>query len=126
MFADRTISPKAQEVKFLYQNIKINVDINGTTIKNENLFTNLDKYDFEYLLEKEGKIIQKGTVQLKGNPGEEVYIEIPWIKDLKDGEYVYTVSAKLRNDEIWAEKGFELAFGQMSREVKCEKQESFW
>ena len=124
VFADRTISPKAQEVKFLYQNIKINVDINGTTIKNENLFTNLDKYDFEYLLEKEGKIIQKGTVQLKGNPGEEVYIEIPWIKDLKAGEYVYTVSAKLRNDEIWAEKGFELAFGQMSREVKCEKQES--
>ncbi|MGM8299844.1 glycoside hydrolase family 2 TIM barrel-domain containing protein, partial [Clostridium perfringens] len=124
VFADRIISPKAQEVKFLYQNIKINVDSTGATIKNENLFTNLDRYDFEYLLEKEGKIIQKGTVQVKGNPSEEVYIEIPWIKDLKGGEYVYTVSAKLKNNEIWAEKGFEVAFGQTSRVVKCEKQEN--
>lgn len=124
VFADRKISPKAQEVKFLYQNIKINIEDNGAKIRNDNLFVNLDKYEFEYLMEKEGEIIQRGILSVKGNPGEEVYVEIPWKKDLKDGEYVYTVSARLKKEELWAEKGFEVAFGQRSKLIKCKEKEN--
>lgn len=37
IYADRTISPKAQEVKYLYQNVKLEPDAKGVTIKNQNL-----------------------------------------------------------------------------------------
>ena len=35
-----------QEVKFNYQNIKIDVNFNKAIIKNDNLFINLNSYDF--------------------------------------------------------------------------------
>lgn len=42
VYADRKESPKMQEVKFNYQNIKIDVNFNSVRIKNDNLFINLD------------------------------------------------------------------------------------
>ena len=112
IFADRTVSPKAQEVKYLYQNIKLNVDKNGVNIKNQNLFINTDVYDLCYKIEKEDKLILEGTIKASVKAGEEKYIELQF-GDIKcPGEYVYTVSMKLAEDTLWEEKGYEVAFGQ--------------
>ena len=112
VFADRKVTPKAQEVKYLYQNIKLKVDKNGVKIKNENLFINTDIYDLYYKIEKEDKLIQEGSLIASVEPGEEKYIELPF-KDIESpGEYIYTVSINLREDTLWESKGYEIAFGQ--------------
>ena len=41
VYADRKVSPKAQEVKYLYANVKLVADSKGVSIKNDNLFINL-------------------------------------------------------------------------------------
>ncbi|WP_418222667.1 glycoside hydrolase family 2 TIM barrel-domain containing protein [Clostridium isatidis] len=112
LFADRKISPKAQEVKYLYQNIKLRVDKNGVNIKNENLFVNTDIYDLYYKIEKEDKLIQNGSLIANVEAGDEKYIELPFIKIEAPGEYIYTVSMILKEDTLWANKGYEIAFGQ--------------
>ncbi|MFR2501576.1 MAG: glycoside hydrolase family 2 TIM barrel-domain containing protein [Coprobacillus cateniformis] len=54
VFADRTISPKAQEVKYLYQDIIIKPTDAGVIITNKMMFSNTSKYQFVYQL-KQGK-----------------------------------------------------------------------
>ena len=112
IFADRTVSPKAQEVKYLYQNVKLFPDKNGVTIRNENLFINTDKFDLYYIAEKEGKLIQEGKLNVSIAPGEEKYIELPLESFICPEEIVLTVLLKLKEDTVWAEKGYEIAFGQ--------------
>lgn len=123
IYADRTVSPKAQEVKYLYQNIKLNVDKNGVNIKNQNLFINTDIYDLYYKIEKEEKIIMEGVTKVNVKPLEEKYIKLPFIDIKSSGEYVYTVSIRLSCNTIWEEKGYEIAFGQyvLNNEEKIEK-----
>ena len=126
LYADRTISPKVQEVKFLYSNIKVFVDEKGTLIKNENLFINTSEYDFYYNIEKNGEVLYEGRIDIDVAPGEEKYVEIPFDDAMKsfaeNGEYIFNVSMRLKNDTLYAEKGFELAYGQYVFEQNLVKQ----
>ena len=113
VYADRAISPKAQEVKHLYSNVIIIPDKKGFTIKNNNLFIGTKVYDFIAYIEKEGKrIFENKLVNINVGPGESqyVYINYPLIEN--SGEYSYNISMKLKEDELWAKKGYEVAFGQ--------------
>lgn len=112
VFADRSLSPKISEVKHQYQNIKIRPDKFGVRITNDNLFTSLDQFDFDFTLSSEGRILQRGTLQVTAAPGETQKIFIPWKKT--ENEAIRTVRARLREDTPWAPKGFEVAFGQSS------------
>lgn len=112
IYADRTISPKAQEVKYLYQNVKLELDAKGVTIKNQNLFVNTDKYDLYYIAERDGKLIKDGYINVSVAPGEEKYIELPIGKYNFLEEIVLTTSLRLSQATLWAEKGYEVAFGQ--------------
>ncbi|OOM75659.1 beta-galactosidase [Clostridium puniceum] len=112
IYSDRTASPKAQEVKYLYQNIKLNPDAKGVTIRNQNLFVKTDKFDLYYKVEKEGKLIQEGKINASIAPGEEKYVGLPFKNFECLEEIVLTVSLKLAEDTLWASKGHEIAFGQ--------------
>ncbi|MBA2906142.1 beta-galactosidase [Clostridium saccharobutylicum] len=122
VYANRVPSPKVMEVKYLYQNIKLIPDKNGVTIKNKTLFTNTDKYDLYYTIEKEGQLLQQGKINVSVVPGEDKYVELPFedFKALKEkyinedfiNEFVFTVSLRLKEDTLWANKGHEIAFGQ--------------
>ncbi|WP_026889256.1 glycoside hydrolase family 2 TIM barrel-domain containing protein [Clostridium beijerinckii] len=112
IYADRTISPKAQEVKYLYQNVKLEPDAKGVTIKNQNLFVNTDKYDLYYIVERDGKLVRDGYLNVSVASGEEKYIELPIEKYNFLEEIVLTTSLRLVQDTLWAEKGYEVAFGQ--------------
>ena len=111
LFADRTITPKAQELKFLYQNVKIYPNDKGCLIKNRNLFDNLKNYNLYYSIEQENKTLQSGILNIICNPGEDIQVEIPWIKDIK-GVYTKNVSLILTDDTLWADKNFEVAYDQ--------------
>ncbi|MCA1041944.1 DUF4981 domain-containing protein [Bacillus infantis] len=122
VYANRELSPKMQEVKFLYQDFKLEVEWAGARIKNESLFTNLERYDLQYSLQHEGKEIFKGFSSLSANPGEEGYAAFEWPDAIseKAGEYCITASLILREPEQWAEQGHEAAFGQYIFEVEAE------
>ena len=66
VFADRTISPKAQEVKYLYQDIIIKPTDAGVIITNKMMFSNTSKYQFVYQL-KQGKKVQVSEKPEKKN-----------------------------------------------------------
>ena len=59
VFADRTISPKAQEVKYLYQDIIIKPTDAGVIITNKMMFSNTSKYQFVYQLKQGKKVLQE-------------------------------------------------------------------
>ena len=103
VFADRTITPKALEVKYLYQNVKISPNETGCLIKNRNLFENLSNYEFIYTIEKEEKVLQEGRFEVICNPNEDIQIEIPWFKNIT-GVYSKNIRMILKEDQLWAKK----------------------
>ena len=112
IYADRTPSPKMQEVKKLYSNIIIDIDKTQAKIKNKNLFIDLSDYNFILTVEKEGIILNKAILNINVNPGEQKNISITeYLPNLSD-EFTVNISAVLKNDTLYANAGYEIAFGQ--------------
>lgn len=112
IYADRTISPKSQEVKHLYSNVKLNPDKQGVLIKNNNLFQGTSEYEFVCYIENEGNKIYEKTILVDVAAGCEKYVGIDNPNIENNGEFTYNVSMRLKEDTLWAEKGHEVAFGQ--------------
>ena len=121
VYADRTPSPKVQEVKQLYSNIKISMSAGKAEIKNNNLFKDTEKYIFRITLEKEGKMISEDLRQEVIFPGESKTICTYNEKPEVSGEYVCQMSVILNEDTLWAEKGHEICFAQEVFKVESEK-----
>lgn len=121
LMADRQLKPQSYEVKKVYQEIAVKpVDIlNGkVTIQNKYLFTNLSKYTGEWSFMKDDKVISSGTLSgsdLDIAPGKSKEITIDYGNyELTSGaEYWLNFSFKLSKDELWAEKGYEIAAVQL-------------
>lgn len=121
VYANRELSPKMQEVKYLYQNIKLTVDKIGVTIKNESLFEDTSKYDLEYVLILDGKELYRNIGQTVVIAAQsEGRVEFQWPAELlsEAGEYVVHASFTLKEEELWADAGYEIAFGQYVFEEK--------
>lgn len=110
--ADRTYSPKVQEAKQLYSNIRMSIDGGVLTVENRNLFIDTSGYAFRITLEKEGEILSTEEQHLNISAGETGSVKIGLAVPENGGEYVLTASAVLAEDTIWAEKGHEISFAQ--------------
>ncbi len=112
VYADRTYSPKVQEAKQLYSNIRMSIKNGVLKIENKNLFVGTSGYIFKITLEKEGKIL--GTEEHCPNipAGESETVKIALKVPENGGEYVLTASAVLAEDTLWAEKDYEISFAQ--------------
>lgn len=121
VYADRTISPKAQEVKAWFSNVKLTPDETGVTVKNENLFRSTESYDFVYRILKNGEKIFEDRTKLNVAAGQTLRFDLPFAQVCEAGEYVYEVSMVLSEDTIWAEKGYEVCFGQYVRSIEAPK-----
>ncbi|MDT8862250.1 DUF4981 domain-containing protein [Alkalihalobacillus sp. MEB130] len=115
--ADRQISPKMQEVKYLYQNVKLQVDKSGVTVLNQNLFVDTSRYALEYDVLYQGTIVYQSEQHVVAvAPGEEGRFEFSLPEDLfaehGAGEYAIHARLVLVEDERWAKVGHEIAFGQ--------------
>lgn len=111
LYADRKISPKAANVKALYSNVKIQIKRGMVTIDNQNLFISTENYSFRFSVEEEGKEVLSMEKEFIIPAGEKV--TVPFGKIPKsDKELVLTVSVRLKKDTLWAEAGYEIAFGQ--------------
>ncbi len=112
VYADRKASPKMQEVKALYSNLKMEVMAGVLTIKNRNLFVDTANYRFVVTLEQDGQELAREEHTIAIPAGEEASVKIGLTKPKKAGEYVYTASALLAKDTLYAEAGHEVCFAQ--------------
>mgnify|MGYP003302198563 CR=1 FL=1 len=124
VYANRTVSPKAQEVKQLYSNIRLLPDKTGVRIQNKNLFASTRGYNFVCTLKKEEKLLYTEVIQAEVMPEEEAYIEIAFPVVEEAGEYIYEVSMELSKDTPWAKKGHEITFGQCIEKIEGKVPES--
>lgn len=122
VYADRTISPKAQEVKALYQDLKLVPDAGGTEIENRRLFTDTSDLEFVWLALRDGVPVHSERFCAQVKPGERKYVSVSAPELTEPGEYVYQVSAVLKREERWAAAGYETAFGESCRVIGSDDQ----
>ncbi|MCR5301422.1 MAG: DUF4981 domain-containing protein [Lachnospiraceae bacterium] len=108
----REPSPKMQEVKYVYQNFKIDVSEKEIHVKNLNLFTDAYEYQTVIAVEKEGEIIEETKGKIMIPPLSDLTMPLPVKIPSEDGEYLINVSVRTREDTIWADAGHEVAWGQ--------------
>lgn len=122
VYGNREASPKMQEVKFNYQNITAEVGKTEVKVINKNLFVNTDTFECRVTVARDGHVVRRAVLETHVEPlSEETYV-LPVPKETLAGEYAVTVSFHLRQDEIWAKMGHEVAFGQYVYQIeKAEK-----
>ncbi len=117
---DRRPHPTIFEVKKAYQNIKFKgVDLASGKfeIRNGFIFTDLNKYDFEFSIEENGLQIRSGKIpSISAQPGESKVIAIDY-SDLAvkpDCEYFITIRALQREKETMIPSGHIVAYEQFA------------
>lgn len=125
VYADRTESPKAQEVKYLYQDIRLTPDPKGAAIENRRMFTDTSDLEFVYTVLKDGELVFQKSFFAEVDPLQTqlIYVEVPEFTE--PGEYVRQVSALLKQDTLWADAGFEISFGENVYLVEGKTENSF-
>jgi beta-galactosidase len=114
--AYRQLTPMAVELKKVHQFIKTRYKgSNIINIANTYFFRNIDNVQLQWELLEEGKSIAKGTVPaLNIQPGSNADITLPVKARIHDDkEYFLNVSYRLKNEEPFLEKGYEIAYEQM-------------
>ncbi len=121
VYGTREPSPKAQEVKYLYQNLSIIPEIRWdkdgcmraeADIRNKNLFVDTSHVEFVCQILKDGEPVAETLLQAAVAAGETRKMAIPVSVKREPGEYICQVSAVLREGNLWADKGHEVAFGE--------------
>ncbi|MDY5576233.1 MAG: glycoside hydrolase family 2 TIM barrel-domain containing protein [Lachnospiraceae bacterium] len=124
VFADRTISPKAQEVKFVYQQVILTPDFKGVHIRNKRLFESTKDMILRVELLRNGRSIRQWEMEAVVEPLDEKYFAIDMSEYLKEpGEYFVQAVFALKEHTKWAEAGYELMTGRsQAYVVKAEKE----
>ncbi|NEG96568.1 DUF4981 domain-containing protein [Bifidobacterium sp. SMB2] len=124
VFADRTVSPKAQEVRQLYANVKIVPDDSGVTITNGNLFIDTSDSVFTARLLVDGVERWSADYDFVVPAGETRRFDVAFpdaaeYANAAGGsvEVTYEVDQRLRHATPWADAGYELTFGQHTAAV---------
>lgn len=118
VYSDRTISSKMQEVKYNYQNIRIECKETTALIKNLNLFTNVNEYQGLVTVLKDGHILKRKSFIADIAPLEEQVIQLSIEKEVDLGEYVVRVSFHTKYSNMWSSAGHEVAFGEFVYQVE--------
>ncbi|MDQ7991342.1 MAG: glycoside hydrolase family 2 TIM barrel-domain containing protein, partial [Propionicimonas sp.] len=117
LFADHTPKPLLQEVKYLYQGLRIGVSRDAVTIENRLLFTNSSHYEWVVSLAREGRVLAEARLDTDVAPGQTRAYPLPLRLPQVPGEYAVEVSYRLREATRWAAAGHELGWGQAVVEI---------
>lgn len=112
IYADRTPSPKVQELKALYANLRMSVRDGVLTLENRNLFADTSDLTFHVRLEQNGTVLHTRTFSWNVPAGECRTIPLHLPAPSQSGETVCHVSAVTASDTGWAAAGHEVAFAQ--------------
>ena len=121
--ADRKLTPKMYEIRYQYQNIRIDIGNKKMKLWNKNLFTDLEDYNCHIKVEKEDKLIDEGYLDVRLQPNEKKTYDLkPFtLKCKSSGEYCLNVYFELKQKTSWAKKGYVVAYGQEVFLVKSDK-----
>ena len=109
----REASPKMQAVKYNYQNIAVAVAKDQFEVWNKNLFVSTDRFKCMAELLRDGVLVERRELpEISVAPGSRETYPNPFAVSDEPGEYAVTVSFHLKEDELWADAGHEIAFGQ--------------
>lgn len=123
VYADRKASPKAQEVKALYADIKLEPDEKGVKIINDSLFVSTGRYVLAYRLLKEDRCLYEAEAETDVAPESEAYVNLTYPELPGTGEFIYEVSLRLKEDTLWARAGHEISFGQYVKKTADKAEE---
>lgn len=112
LYGDGQPSEKCQEVKYNYQNIVSEINEREIVVKNRAMFTNTDAFDCVAILERDGVRVAEKTLFVSVPPMGEQTLPNPFAGQTRGGEYAVTLSFRLKEGTPWAERGYEVAFGQ--------------
>lgn len=112
LYGDGEPSEKCQEVKYNYQNIVVEVTRDALLVKNRSMFTNTDAFECVLSLDRDGEPVARTTLETHVPPLSEERFVNPFAGQTRGGEYAVTASFRLKADTPWADKGYEVAFGQ--------------
>jgi beta-galactosidase len=116
--SDRSQKPHYPEMKHVYQWIKVSPETLAEgkfLVQNKYQFIDLKGFSCGWTLSKNGTSIAIGTVKLPDiQSGGQAIITIPYnIPKLDEGaEYFWRIYFSLKEDKLWANKGFEMASEQ--------------
>ena len=112
VYGDGAPSEKLQAVKYNYQNIVAEITRDVLTVYNRNMFTNTDAFDCVLILERNGEKLLEIPFETSVAPGKKARYALSLPEMTRPGEYAITASFRLREDTPYAQKGYEVAFGQ--------------
>lgn len=95
-------------MKELYSNLKMTINKEGITIKNDNLFVDTSGYDFVLTLLCDGRPVAEYQYNLNIVAQDKQNLPLPKSPKLT-GELVWHLDARLKEDQPWASSGFVVA-----------------
>lgn len=111
--ADRQPYAKAAEVKFVYQQVKIQPDFQGIKLINKRLFENTGDLLLKVDVLRNGEAVKSFEMEALVEALSEKYFEINIEEDIKEaGEYFVQAALVLKESTLWAEAGYELMTGR--------------
>ena len=119
VFPDRTPSPGLTELKAVVEPVVLtdsDLAAGEITVANRYDFRGLDHLSARWRVERDGEVVQSGTLDLPAVPaGERATVEVPFdggVEGTADGERLLTVETVLASDTRWAPAGHTVATGQ--------------
>lgn len=92
--ANRQETGKSQELKQLYRPVDMEIHFDSVTIRNKNLFYDLEKDSFIFELKKNGEIIQSGFFKTKVEPQTTKTMPVQFKQMNEPGLYTKTIYYK--------------------------------
>ena len=112
LYADRTLSPKVQEVKKAFEFVKLEVMDDGVLIKNKNNFDDLSHNVLQIIVREEGEIISSESLKVVVPAGEEKKTNYDWPKVFSDQEIILEANLLLGYNTKWANEEHILSWSQ--------------
>ncbi|MFD0991241.1 glycoside hydrolase family 2 TIM barrel-domain containing protein [Mariniflexile jejuense] len=108
--ANRTMHPALNEVKKVYQDIAFSLNENHIlTVSNRYNFTNLDNFNFKWILKANGEVVKERTFQVSAtsNAAIDIVVELPELN--KENEYYLEVYAFTKQETKTIPANYEIA-----------------
>ena len=113
ILGDRTQTPKCQEVRTLFSDVRLQPDEKGVTVSNRRLFTDLSDLVLVWDIMQDGGAVSMGEKEMPAvAPGETVHVALPYDLSSLTGEVVVTCTAALKEEKQLMLAGDEIAAGQ--------------
>ena len=118
IWPDRTPQPEMIQMKWTTQPISVrllNAQTGEAEVTNRLFFTDLTPYASHWKLMADGDVLEEGDLQFSAGPQQKQAVKIPYHKpSIQPGkEYRIMITSTLKNSEVWAKAGHEVAWDQL-------------